>query len=261
MKNIDCSPTVRWFASSVALSLSLALSAAGCNSTGDGSNFGAAGAGAGALGGSSGGLGGASAGTGGQVSNGAGGGFSGPADGGAAVEQTLCGAVSLSETRTVAAGTTLTICAGSTLTAAPGVTLHVAGRLRAQGTADLPVKLVGATADESAWTGLAIDAGGDLSATYLEIHDAEIALSARPGSTYAVDHLVIDDSATMLALASDGSLAHGALRGLGDRQSGSPVYVSGASPHITDTSITQGSFGAGLRSRRGRRRALRVPHR
>jgi hypothetical protein len=226
-------------------SVALLFAVVGCNA--------ASGGGGQALGGRSGsvgGLGGApAAGTGGQVSSGAGGGSTSTVDGGGGrdvvvADETLCGDVALADTRTVAAGTTLTICAGSTLTAAPGVSLHVLGRLQIQGTAALPVKLAGSSAEESAWTGIAVDAGGDLSATYLEIHDAEIALSARPGATYAIDHLVIDDSATMLALASDGTIAHGTLRGLGDRQGGSPVYVAGAAPHITDTSITQGSYGS-----------------
>jgi hypothetical protein len=224
-------------------SLALFFAVVGCSSASGGAGE--------ALGGRSGGLGGApvGAGAGGQIATGAGGASTATVDGGGAsddvvADDTLCGDVALAGTRTVAAGTTLTICAGSTLTAGPGVSLRVLGRLRIQGTAALPVKLAGASADESAWTGIAIDAGGDLSATYVEIHDAEIALSARPGATYALDHLVIDDSATMLALASDGTIAHGTLRGLGDRQGGSPVYVAGAAPHITDTSITQGSYGS-----------------
>jgi hypothetical protein len=221
-------------------SLALFFAVAGCNAVSSGGGE--------APGGSADGLGGApAAGMGGRVATGAGGAPTDTVGGGSGVvvaDETLCGDVALAETRTVAAGTTLTICAGSALTAAPGVSLHVLGRLQIQGTAALPVKLAGASADESAWTGIAIDAGGDLAATYLEIHGAEIALSARPGATYAIDHLVIDDSATMLALASDGTIAHGTLRGLGDRQAGSPVYVAAAAPHITDTSITQGSYGS-----------------
>jgi len=196
--------------------------------------------GAGAPGGEGGagvGVGGSSGGGSGQVITGAGGG-AGPVG----ADETLCGAVALTANKIVAAGKTVAICAGSTLTFSADVGLTVNGRLRVQGSAQLPVKLVGATASAGGWAGLVLNGGGDLSATYLEIRHATTALAARPASTYAIDHLVIDNSAALLVLSSSGTIAHGTLRGLGSAQSQSPVLIYNASPHITDTSVTQGLY-------------------
>jgi hypothetical protein len=163
-------------------------------------------------------------------------------DSGTMTDLRWCGAMTLTTSVTVAAGQSLTLCAGSTLTVGSGARLNVAGRLLVQGTAALPVKLVGATSGAGAWTGVVLDAGGDLSATYLEIHDAETAIAARPRSSYAIDHLVIDNSSAMLVLSAGGTIAHGTLHGLGDNQQQTPVYVSSASPHISDTAVTQGVY-------------------
>lgn len=166
----------------------------------------------------------------------------GGAGGAASGGDTLCGNVTLAETRTVAAGQTLTICPGSTITAADTVSLIVDGTLQVQGTAASPVKLSGATDAAGAWTGLVLDAGAQVTATYLEIHDADTAIAARPGSQYSFDHLLIDTSSAMLVLSSNGTIAHGTLRGLGDGQSESPVLINNASPQITNTSVTQGLY-------------------
>ncbi len=176
-----------------------------------------------------------------NVGQGAGG--SGSTGAGGAGGDTLCGNVTLSTTRTVASGETLTICAGSTVTAASDVSLTVAGTLQIQGTAQSPVKLVGATDAAGAWAGLVLDAGAQVTATYVEIHDADTAIAARPGSMYSFDHLVIDTSGLLLVLSSNGTIAHGTLRGLGDSQYSSPVLISNASPQITNTSVTQALFG------------------
>jgi hypothetical protein len=168
---------------------------------------------------------------------------SGAGGAGGAGGDALCGNVTLSTTKTVAAGETLTICSGSTITASDGVSLAVDGTLQIQGTAASPVKLVGATNAAGAWTGLVLDGTAQVTATYLEIHGADTAIAARPGSMYSFDHLVIDTSSTLLILSSNGTIAHGTLRGLGDSQSGSPVLINNASPQITNTSVTQGLFG------------------
>jgi hypothetical protein len=182
-------------------------------------------------------------GTGGAITTGAGGATSGGTGGATSGGDTLCGNVTLSTTRTVAAGQTLTICAGSVVTSADGVSLAVDGTLQIQGTAASPVKLIGATDAAGAWTGLVLDAGGQVTATYVEIHGADTAIAARPGSMYSFDHVVIDTSSQELVLSSSGTIAHGTLRGLGDSQYGSPVLINNASPQITNTSITQALFG------------------
>ena len=169
-------------------------------------------------------------------------GGAGGAGGAASGGDTLCGSVALSSSRTVAAGQTLTICAGSTITAASDVSLTVDGTLQIQGTAASPVKLVGATDADGAWTGLVLDAGAQVTATYVEIHDAQTAIAARPGSMYSFDHVVVDTSTMMMVLSSNGTIAHGTFRGLGSSQFGTPVLISNASPQITDTSVTQGLY-------------------
>ena len=184
-----------------------------------------------------------STGAGGAASSGAGGAVSSGAGGATSGGDTLCGNVTLSTTRTVAAGQTLSICAGSVVTAADGVSLSVDGTLQIQGTAASPVKLVGATGAAGAWTGLVLDGGGQVTATYVEIHDADTAIAARPGSTYSFDHVLIDTSNMELVLSSNGTIAHGTLRGLGDSQYSSPVLINNASPQITNTSVTQALFG------------------
>ena len=185
---------------------------------------------------------------------------------------TLCGDVTLPTTRTVAAGQTLTICAGSMVTAADGVSLTVAGTLQIQGTAASPVKLVGATDAAGAWTGLVLDAGGQVTATYVEIHGADTAIAARPGSMYSFDHLVIDTSSQMLVLSSNGTIAHGDAA----RPGRQPVRHAGADQqrvaadhqYLGDPGVVRRRrhdrrrgrlLGAAVRSRRGGRFALCVP--
>jgi len=151
--------------------------------------------------------------------------------------------VQLAATKVVPAGRTLTICAGSTITAGgPTVALTVQGKLVVQGAAGKPVKLAGAQGGSTGWKGVAVAAGGDVSATYLEIRNASTALETMAGATFTIDHLVIESSDAMLVLASGGSIAHGTLHGLGPMQESTPIAVTDASPRITDTVVTQGAF-------------------
>jgi hypothetical protein len=184
-----------------------------------------------------------------QVNNGTGGAAgatptTGAGGGVGVADETLCGNVTLAVAKTVPAGKTLAICAGTTVTASGSdVSLTVQGTLLVQGTAQSPVKLVGAQGGTDDWGGVIIDAGGTVTATYVELHNASIALAARPGSAFAIDHIVIDTSDAMMILSSNGSIAHGTMRGLGNDQSSTPIFVSNASPHITDTAVTGGYFG------------------
>jgi hypothetical protein len=157
---------------------------------------------------------------------------------------TWCGALRLTTAQTVAAGQTLTVCAGSTITAASAtVSITVAGTLLVQGTAQAPVKLVGAQGGTADWAGLIVAGGGNVSATYLEIHNAKVAMSARVGSSYTIDHVLIDNSSQMLILASNGTISNGTMHGLGSNQPGTPIVIDNASPHVTNTVINQGSYG------------------
>jgi hypothetical protein len=159
-----------------------------------------------------------------------------------AADETLCGAVQLAAAKSVPAGKTLAICAGSTVTMAAGVSLTVQGKLVVQGTAQSPVKLVGAQGGTMDWAGLIIEANGAVSASYLQIRNAETALTTRPGSSFSIDHLVIESSEALMVLGSSGTIAHGTLHGLGDKQSSTPIEISDASPRITDTVVSQGAF-------------------
>jgi hypothetical protein len=169
---------------------------------------------------------------------GAGGGGGGGGSGG------NCDEIQLATGQTIPAGTTMTICAGATLTAmSTSAALAVQGTLMIAGTAASPVKLLGQGSPGS-WQGIDIQRGGSVSATYLEIHDANVALSARAGSTFTIDHLLVDNSNQLLLLASGGTLAHGTLHGLGASQGNTPVLIDGASPMITDTVVDHGAYGA-----------------
>jgi hypothetical protein len=148
----------------------------------------------------------------------------------------------MAATTTIAAGATATICAGTTITVGASASLTIQGTLNIQGTADKPVRFVGATPQSTAWLGLLVPANGSVLATYLEIHDARVALDARARSSFMIDHIVIEDSAQMLNLASDGTISHGTMHGLGSAQSASPVLINSAAPHIVDTVINQGLY-------------------
>lgn len=161
-----------------------------------------------------------------------------------AADGTFCAPnLTMGATTTIAAGATATFCAGTTITVAAGASLTVQGTLNVQGTVDKPVRFVGATPQSTAWVGLLLPANGNVVASYLEIHDARVALDARARSNFTIDHILIEDSAQMLNLQSDGTISHGAMHGLGSAQAGSPVLVNSASPHIVDTVINQGLYG------------------
>jgi Right handed beta helix region len=157
-------------------------------------------------------------------------------------DQTLCGAVPLAAPLTIAPGKTAAICAGSTVTAAAGAGILVQGTLLIQGTREKPVKLVGAVQTPGSWGGIVLSGAGSLRATFVEVHHAAFGLDARPGSTFEIDHILMDSSTQLLLLETNGTLSHGVLHGLSSDQSFSPVAVVDASPKLVDTVIDQGLF-------------------
>jgi parallel beta-helix repeat protein len=204
-----------------------------CGGSSESSNGGAPG-GSGATGGSS-----------GAPAIGSGGttGAGGSTSVGAVIDETLCGDnIVVTAAKTIAVGTTTAICAGTTVTFPSGTSLAVLGTLLIQGTADKPVKLVGTTAAQASWNGVIVAAAGNLVANYVEIHGARTGVDARARSNFQIDHILVDTSAELISLASDGTIAHGAFHGLGDQQQASPVLISG-SPRITDTVIDKGEYG------------------
>src|SRR5262249_22345643 len=120
----------------------------------------------------------------------------------------------------------------------------VSGTLLVQGTMAAPVKMAGATHTAGFWSGIGLAAGGKVSVTYAEVHDATTAVDARAGSTYDIDHILIDNSSQGFALAGGGTISHGTIHGLLTSQAGPLISVNGASPHITDTLVDKGYFQA-----------------
>lgn len=162
-------------------------------------------------------------------------------DGGGAGES-LCGAVQLSATKTVAAGSTLTVCAGATVTLTSSASIVVAGTLAIEGTASSPVKLSGTQATEGSWPGLVVRSGGALIGSFFEVHGAALGIDAQAGSTFHIDHLLIDTTSQALNLASSGTVSHGVLHGLGDGQNSPAILVDSASPRVADTLVNQGAY-------------------
>lgn len=156
---------------------------------------------------------------------------------------TLCGDVALTASRMVAAGETLTVCAGATISASSTVSITVAGTLTVQGTTAQPVRFQGAQAGAGSWAGLVLLAGGTLTASNLEIHGAAAAVDARAGSSYAIDHILVDNAVQGLNLASNGTVSHGTLHGLAS-EFAPLILVNGASPHVSDVLVDHGTDGS-----------------
>jgi len=155
-------------------------------------------------------------------------------------DENLCGAVAIMANKTIAAGKLTTVCAGATITVSAGVNITVQGTLRIDGTLAMPSKFQAAAHGPQGWAGIVLASGGKLQMTYGEIHDAVMPIDAKAGSDFQVDHILIDNSRSMLHLASGGTINHGVMHGLSTAQSVDPVIVDSASPHITNTSIDKG---------------------
>jgi hypothetical protein len=183
--------------------------------------------------------------TGGSPGGGSGGSPGAGAGGsGGAMVMVNCSDLQLTGPQTIAAGQTVTLCAGTTLAATSSTAgLTVLGTLLVNGTQASPVKLSG-QGTAGSWKGIDIQQGGSVTATFLEIHDAAVGVTARSGSSFNIDHVLIDNSQQMLSLSSNGTVSHGTLHGLGDNQGASPVIIDAASPTISNTLIDQGAYGA-----------------
>jgi len=158
-------------------------------------------------------------------------------------DETLCGDVQLATPKGVPANTITAICPGATVTVASGTWIVVYGTLLVQGTQAAPVKLSGAQHTPGYWTGIILGSGGKLAGTYAEVHDATTGVDARIGSSYDIDHILIDNSSQPLGLAASGTISHGTLHGLLANQPGSMVAVNSASPRIVDTLVDRGYYG------------------
>jgi hypothetical protein len=156
-------------------------------------------------------------------------------------------AVNLAADLVVAAGTTVRVGPGTTFTAASGVKVHVLGTLIAVGTAEAPVKFLGAGMPRS-WYGIVVEGGGTLELTHVEIGGATYGIHALPGSAFTVDRADLGTSFKAAVVQSDGSFDHTRFHASGD-PTFSPVNevsiedVNGtltildASPTVTNSSF------------------------
>jgi hypothetical protein len=158
--------------------------------------------------------------------------------------ESLCGAVQLSATKTIAVGATLTVCSGATVTLTGAASIAVAGTLVINGTEASPVRFKGIQTSDGSWPGVVVQSGGTLTGAFFEIHGAALGIDAQDGSSFQIAHVLIDTTSQALNLASSGSLSHGVLHGLGDGQISPAILVDSASPHIVDTLVNQGAYGA-----------------
>jgi hypothetical protein len=160
--------------------------------------------------------------------------------------------VMLTDTLTIAAGQTVRVGPGTTFTAASSdVKVQINGTLIVSGSADAPVKFLGAGMPRS-WAGIVVASGGVLNLTHAEIGGATYGILAEAGSMYTVDYADIGTSFKVAVLSSDGSFDHTRFHASGD-DTFSPVNevsmddVNGAltildgSPTVTNSSFDHSS--------------------
>ena len=124
-------------------------------------------------------------------------------------------AVALAQDLVVAAGATLRVGPGTTFTASTDVKVQVLGTLIATGTAEAPVKFLGAGVPRS-WHGIVVESGGTLELTHVEIGGAIYGIHALPGSDFTVDQTDIGTSFKAVVAQSDGSFDHTRFHASGD---------------------------------------------
>lgn len=158
--------------------------------------------------------------------------------------QSLSGTVILADDVTVPAGMTLTLAPGTVVKAASGKSLIVRGTLAATGTGQQKIVFQGkdATAPGS-WGGIAVASGGSATLGYVEIRHARQAFQALAGSTFALDHALIEQSSNALILRASGPVTKTVIHALGSSQSGPPVDIADSSPTFTDVLIDQSNAG------------------
>jgi hypothetical protein len=124
-------------------------------------------------------------------------------------------AVMLTETLTIDAGKTVRVGPGTTFTASPGVKVQINGTLIVSGSAESPVKFLGAGMPRS-WDGIVVASGGVLQLTHAEIGGATYGILAEAGSMYTVDYADIGTSFKVAVVSSDGSFDHTKFHASGD---------------------------------------------
>ena len=91
-----------------------------------------------------------------------------------------------------------------------------------------------------------IVSGGKVQAAYAVVHDAALAIDARAGSEFALDHPRIENCTLVATLKSSGTVSYGTILGIGADQADGPVQIQDASPVITDTRFDQANLGVDM---------------
>ena len=150
----------------------------------------------------------------------------------------------------VAAGETLRVGPGASFMASAGVTVVVDGTLLIEGSADAPVRFMGAGVPRS-WEGIVVSGGGHLEASHVEIGGATYGIHALPGSTFTVQDADIGTSFKAAVVQSDGSFDRVAFHASGDPtfsiSSAAPITDPNGTLTIVDGSptVTNSSFDSG----------------
>ena len=161
-------------------------------------------------------------------------------------DRALGGDVRLTAGVVVAGGVTLTLLPGTLVTVVKGAGLEIEGTLVAQGTEAAPVRFEGTGGTAGDWTGIVIKPGGNVLSSYAVVHDAALALDARVGSDFTLDHLRVENCTLVASLRSSGTLSYGTFLGIGADQVDGPVLVQDASPVITDSRFDQANLGVDM---------------
>src|SRR6202011_4773580 len=98
------------------------------------------------------------------------------------------------------------------------------GGLVVQGTTASGVQFTTASGTAK-WGGLAVSGSGTATISYAQILNAQQAFVAAAGTSYAIDHLTIQQSNNGLSLASNGTVSKTVFTGMGQSQYGAPVNI------------------------------------
>lgn len=151
-------------------------------------------------------------------------------------DTTVSGTVLLDNDTLVPAGVTLTVQPGTTVRVKASKLLSIKGVLAIPGTAAQPVKFL-VDGGTGTWVGINLSGTGQATLSYIELRDALVGLFAMAGTTYVVDHMLIERSDAALTLASTGTITKSVIHGRGVDQISAPVQIIGGAPQLTDVLI------------------------
>lgn len=121
-------------------------------------------------------------------------------------------AVSLTEDLVIPAGETVHVGPGVRFSAkSAGIKVTVKGTLVVEATEAAPSIFEGGGEPES-WHGIVIESGGNLTLKHAQISGAKYGMFAEPGSSFSVDHAVIDTSFKAAVVEANGRFSHTTFR-------------------------------------------------